>query len=115
MERIINIGGVPVPMKATASSLIRYRNQYGRDLLKDFEVIQNATAQPTLAAEAIQTFICLCHTLARQADSTIAPDAFDWVDQFETFPIREFYLDVVTLWAESLGQKVEVAEQAKNA
>ena len=53
-------------------------------------------------------------TMARQADPTIAPDAFDWVDQFDVFPIRDFYLDVVSLWAESLGQTVEVAEE-KNA
>lgn len=114
MERIINIGGTPVPMKATASTLIRYRNQYGRDLLEDFQTIQSATKAPVLAAEAIQLFICLCHTMAKQADPTIVPDAFDWVDQFDIFPIRDFYLDVVSLWAESLGQTVEVAEE-KNA
>lgn len=114
MERIINIGGTPVPMKATASTLVRYRNQYGRDLLEDFSTIQKATKAPTLAAEAIQLFICLCHTLAKQADPAIAPDAFDWVDQFDIFPVREFYLDVVSLWAESLGQTVEIAEE-KNA
>lgn len=110
MERIINIGGTPVPMKATASTLTRYRNQYGRDLIEDFQKVQQATAG-AITSEAIDIFVRLCHVMARQADPTIEPDPFDWADRFDVFPIREILLPVVDLWAESMGGVVEEAEK----
>lgn len=110
MERIINIGGTPVPMKATASTLTRYRNQYGRDLIEDFEKVQKATSG-TITSEAIDIFVRLCHVMARQADPSIDADPFDWADRFEVFPIREVLLPVVDLWAESMGARVEAAEK----
>ena len=111
MERIINIGGTPVPMKATASTLTRYRNQYGRDLIEDFVTVQKAMNDDTISGEAIDIFVRLCHVMARQADRTIEPDPLDWVDRFEVFPIREILIPVVDLWAESMGTRVEEAEK----
>lgn len=110
MERIINIGGTPVPMKATASTLTRYRNQYGRDLIEDFEKVQKATSG-TITSEAIDIFVRLCHVMARQADPSIEADPLEWSDRFEIFPIREVLIPVVDLWAESMGARVEAAEK----
>ena len=111
MERIINIGEIPVAFNATASTLTRYRNQYGRDLIEDFAVVQGATQQSTISGEAIDIFVRLAHVMARQADPTISPDPLEWVDRFETFPIREVLIPIVSLWAESLGTTVEAAEK----
>ena len=71
MERIINIGEIPVAFKATASTLTRYRNQYGRDLIEDFAVVQEATQKSTISGEAIDIFVRLAHVMARQADPTV--------------------------------------------
>lgn len=111
MERIIEIDGTPVPMKATASTLTRYRAQYGRDLIEDFDALQKEVNKAQISGEAIDIFIRLAHTMAKQADKDITADPWDWVDQFETFPIREILLPIVSLWSESLGMKVEAAEK----
>lgn len=113
MERVIQIGDKAVPMKATASTLSRYRAQFGRDLLEDFAKIQKELADNSISGEVIDMFVCLCHTMARQADPEIPASPEDWVDQFEVFPIREVLMPVTQLWADSLGVRVEVAEEKK--
>ena len=113
MERIIQIGDKAVPMKATASTLTRYRSQFGRDLIEDFAKIQAGLNNDTITGEVIDMFVGLCHTMARQADPQIPAAAEDWVDQFEVFPIREVLMPVTQLWADSLGVRVEVAEEKK--
>ncbi|MBR2096601.1 MAG: hypothetical protein IJ907_01975 [Prevotella sp.] len=113
MERIIKIDGRDVRLKATASTLVRYRNQYGRDLIKDYSELQKAMAQSVLSGEAIDYAVMLTHTMARQADPSIPADPWEWVDEFEVFDIREIIPETMMLWTDSLGVKVEVAEEKK--
>lgn len=113
MERVIRIGTRDVPMKATASTLTRYRNQYGRDLIEDFVKIQKGVQEEHITGEVIDMFVGLSHIMARQADPNIPPDPNDWVDEFDVFPIRDILIPVTSLWAESLGVRVKEADEKK--
>ena len=95
MERNILINGKEVKFKATASTIIRYRNKFHSDLIADMNTID----------------LNLSYTLAKQADSMIADDPLEWLDTFEIFPIEEVMPQVVELWADS--QKLSV--EAKNS
>lgn len=112
MRKTINIAGTEVELKATASTIRKYRNWFGRDLIVDFKALQNSfTAGEEITTDAIEVIADLTYVMARQANPQIPGDIDEWLDSFEAFPIQDFAVDVVKLWAESLKVKVE----SKNA
>lgn len=112
MRKTINIAGKDVELKATASTIRKYRNWFGRDLLVDFKKIEKASRGGTEATtDIIEIIEDLTYVMARQADPTIPGNVDDWLDSFDAFPIQDFAFDVIQLWADSLKVKVE----SKNA
>lgn len=116
MERTITINGAAVPMKATASTLRRYRAQYGRDLLEDFPQIQAAMAAGGAQnGKALDMVSDLAFIMAKQADPQGVPgDPLEWLDSFDVWNVADFAADVVYLWAESQGFISEAEGEAKN-
>lgn len=115
MERTITINGAAVPMKATASTLRRYRAQFGRDLLEDFPKIQKAMTEGTPNSAALDMVSDLAYIMAKQADPQGVPnDPLVWLDAFEVWPVAEFAEEVIYLWAESQAFTREVEGEAKN-
>ena len=109
MRKTINIAGKDVALKATASTIRKYRAWFGRDLLVDFKKIQKSSVGGADAtAEAIEIIEDLTYTMARQADPSIPGDVDDWLDSFDAFPIQDFVIEVVSLWAESLQIEIEL-------
>lgn len=109
MRGSITIAGKTVELKATASTLRRYRAWFNRDLIKDFKLIErDFKAGGDLSGEVIEVIENLTYVMARQADNTVPVLIDDWLDQFESFPIDEFAVDVVTLWAKSLKADIEL-------
>lgn len=108
MRKTINIGGTEVELKATASTIRKYRNWFGRDLIVDFKRLQQAFSEGVeVTTDVIEVIQDLTYVMAKQADPQI-PGIDDWLDSFDAFPIQDFAVDVVTLWAESLQVKVEL-------
>ena len=108
MRKTINIAGKEVELKATASTIRKYRNWFGRDLLVDFKKIQKASAKGAEATTDIMEIIeDLTYVMARQADPTIPVTVDDWLDSFDAFPVQDFAIDVIKLWAESMNVKIE--------
>ena len=108
MRKTINIAGRDVELKATASTTRKYRNWFGRDLLVDFKKIQKASRGSAEAtAEAIEIIEDLTYVMARQADPSISGTVDDWLDSFDAFPVQDFAIDVIKLWAESMNVKIE--------
>ena len=109
MRGTVTIAGVPVELKATASTIRKYRNWFGRDLIKDFKMIQTEfTNGGEVSTDIIEMVENLTYVMAKQANPTITSNIDDWLDQFETFPIEEFAVDVVMLWAKSIQSDVEL-------
>lgn len=108
MRKTINIAGRDVELKATASTIRKYRAWFGRDLLVDFKKLQSSVAEEHEATtDAIEIIEDLTYVMARQADPTLPNDIDEWLDSFDAFPIQDFAVEVVSLWAESLRVKVE--------
>lgn len=111
MERTIYINEQAVPLKATGSTLRRYRALFNRDLIDDFNTVKAAyDAEGTVTGEIVEILQNLTYVLAKQAEPNL-PDVETWLDSFDSFPIGDFAADVANLWAESLVSKAE----AKNA
>lgn len=113
MEKTINIDGRAVKFKATASTIRQYRMRFGRDLLLDFQKLQESTGSgATLSAEALTTFENLAFTMAKQADPEIPDTADEWLDTFDMFSIYVVLPQIVELWQLST---LPTAESKKKA
>lgn len=99
MEKTISIDGKDVKFKATASTIRRYRERFGRDLLLDFQKLQSdASGGESLGADTLGIFENLAFTMAKQADPTIPDDPDEWLDGFEMFSIYLVLPQIVELW-----------------
>lgn len=109
MIKTVTIAGIPVELKATGSTLLKYRNWFGRDLIDDFKAVTKEFASDgSVSGEAFDIVAKLTYTMAKQADKSIPNDLEEWLDQFETFPISDFAADVVTFWASTLQSNSKV-------
>lgn len=99
MERTVNIDGKDVKFKATASTIRKYRERFGRDLLMDFQKLQDeASVGETLTVDALTIFENLAYTMAKQADPDIPDEPDEWLDDFGMFSIYVVLPQIVELW-----------------
>ena len=99
MERTINIDGKDVKFKATAATIRNYRALFGRDLLLDFQTLQDARSSgEQLTADSLLIFENMAYVMARQADPTIPDTADEWLDGFGIFSIYVILPQIVEMW-----------------
>lgn len=99
MEKIISIGGKEVGMKATASTISRYRKKFNRDLLTEFRKLYANYEQGTeFSTEDLGCFERLAYIMAWQYDNTIPSSPDDWLDQFEIFDVYIVLPEIIELW-----------------
>lgn len=107
MEKIVNIGGRDFKMKSTAANLLKYKAQFGRDLLEDVQKLQNAI-QPDggvdLSKIDLEVVYNMCWLLIKAADPELPPP-FEWLDTLDSFPLSEAAREAITLYVESMGGK----------
>lgn len=109
MIKTVTIAGKPVDLKATGATLIKYRNQFGRDLITDIQTVQKAfETDGAIDGETFNIVANLTYTMAKQADKTITASLEEWLDEFEYFPISEFAADVLMLWASSMQTQADL-------
>lgn len=114
MEKIITIGDKEVPFKATASTIRRYRQKTGRDLLADMQSISASMSSTAgLSSANLQAFEDVAYVMAQQADPTIPADPDEWLDQFDMFSIYQVLPQLVELWGLSMETIAEPANKKK--
>lgn len=107
MERTIFINEVAVPLKATASTLRRYRALFNRDLIADFTTVKKAyDTNGDVTGEIIDIIQNMAYVMAKQARPSL-PDIETWLDSFESFPVADIAVDVANLFAESMATRSE--------
>lgn len=113
MEKIINIGGKDVKMRASALIPRMYRFKFGRDILRDMtslkkafkkrsELPEDATdeqkEEATLSEINLMIFENVAYIMAKHADPTIPDDPDEWLDGFEMFSIYEVFPEILNMW-----------------
>ncbi|HHX60618.1 MAG TPA: hypothetical protein GX707_07885 [Epulopiscium sp.] len=90
MERIIKIGDQDVALKTTGATLLRYKIQFGKDLLTELIKLDGAYKDGELQTDKIdfEVFFNILWIMAKTASPTIKPPV-EWLDEFEEFPILE--------------------------
>lgn len=116
MEKLINIAGKEVGFKATASTTMRYRHKFGRDLFKDIESLIPKVNEGELSVPDLECFMNIAYIMAYQYDNSIPEDPNDWLDQFEMFDIYLVLPQLIELWGlnnlETEQPKKKVEEQS---
>lgn len=111
MEKTIVIDGKAVRLKATASFAIRYKQQFGVDLLTKLipmiAVFENVDGEIEMG-DAIKLLVDngnllelndlynLIWVLAKTADPSI-PEPIEWLDEFSVFPLADILQEAIDL------------------
>lgn len=105
MEKTVNIGGTNYKMKSTAANLLKYKAQFGRDLLTDVQKLQDAqtvTGEWNFAAIDLEVIYDMVWLLIKAADPDI-PEPMEWLDTLDAFPLKDAASAAMTLYVESMG------------
>lgn len=113
MEKVINIGGKDVKMRASALIPRMYRFKFGRDILRDMtslkkafkkrnELPKNATdeqkEEAALSEMDLTIFENVAYIMAKHADQSIPENPDEWLDGFEMFSIYEVFPEILEMW-----------------
>ena len=107
MEKIVNIGGKDFTMKSTAANLLKYKAQFGRDLLEDVQRLREAMfpdGTVDLSKIDLEVVYNMCWLLIKAANPELPPP-FEWLDTLDCFPLSEAAHEAITLYVESMGGK----------
>lgn len=108
MEKIIKIGEKEIRMKSTAGTMMRYRNNFNRDFIKDLISLQEKLKDKIekgkeFEAIDLDLFEKIAWCMAKTADNSI-PNIEDWLDEFETFDIMKILPEIMNLLVANMEQ-----------
>ena len=113
MEKVLQIDGKEVRMRASALVPRLYRVRFGRDMVKDMATLRKAYKKVNdLPEEATQEeieeaqfsvldltiFENVAYIMAKHADANVANTVEDWLDGFNMFSIYEVMPSILELW-----------------
>ena len=102
MDRVLEIDGKQVGFRVTASTPMRYRHRFGRDIFDDLQKIRTEFIKNEgFSLGNLEAFECLAYTMAKQYDPSIPEEPADWLDEFQLFGIVDIYPDLFELWAQN--------------
>lgn len=123
MEKTIYVDDVPVKLKSTAATPLRYKAQFGVDYFSDLfklakvfdgvgtqdenEIDLSVISWEKISYLDFQVIYNFVWVLAKSADPSI-PEPIEWLDQFDTFPIKELLPQVTDLLSNSIQSKKKV-------
>lgn len=109
MEKIVKIGGHDYTMKSTAANMLKYKAQFGRDLLDDIGKMQSAMKPDgsfDFSSVDLEVLYNMVWLLIKAANPELPPP-FEWLDTLDTFPLEEAASEAMALYVESMGGKTK--------
>ena len=113
IQKNITIDGIEVSFKASAAVPRLYRLKFGRDIYKDFAVLQKSVSEgddnkSSLNIESLEVFENIGYIMAKHAQPDVVPDSPDeWLEGFNTFSIYEILPQLIELWGLNTATQVE--------
>lgn len=100
MEKIIKIGNKEVALKTTGATLLRYKMQFGKDLLTEMIKLDKCYKDEVFDLERLdfELFYNITWIMAKTANPNIKPP-MEWLDEFEEFPLLEILPDITEMLA----------------
>lgn len=108
MRKTVNVGEIEVPLRASGATPELYEDYFGQDLMEDFLTLADSlNGGEKIQGKTLKIVKRMMYIMAKQADNRVSDEYVDWLDQFEDFPVEDFAVSVVQLFADSLRTKVE--------
>lgn len=104
MEKIINVDGKQIKLKADGAILLRYKMQFQRDCLQDMFRLAKIKESENYEGFDTDLLYRLTWILAKTGDNEIPP-MMEWFSEFNNFPIFEVLPDVMDLIKNCLATK----------
>lgn len=102
MDRVLVIDGKEVGFRVTASTPMRYRHMFGRDIFEDLQKIRAEFIKGEgFSLANLEAFEYLSYIMAKQYDPDIPDTPEDWLDEFEIFGIVDVYPEIFQLWVDN--------------
>lgn len=126
MDKVLKIGEKEVGFRATALTPRLYRHKMGRDIVRDFSMLQNSFAKAIRAQNCeteeeereaqlsvldLTIFENIAYIMAKQYDSTVPDSVDEWLDGFDCFSIYEILPELIALWG--LNQQTTAKHKKK--
>lgn len=114
MYREIKIGNGTFPMSANGATPIRYRMVFGKDLISEFQQVEN---NYSIAIDTISELAFIMTQAGAKADmDKLNKNAYvTWLEQFEPFDITNAAEDIVDLYMGNAQVSSEVKKKARDA
>lgn len=98
MERNIKIGSNEYKMKASAATLVHYRNEFGADMLTEISLYARGNNSTSVIERS-------AYIMAKDAGETL-PAFEEWLEGFNLTDFNHAAKDIVKLWNENSGTVV---------
>lgn len=114
MYREIKIGQTSVPMSANGATPIRYRMVFGKDLLNEFQGVDN---NYSIAVDTISELAFIMAQAGKKADMDKLNKSVyvEWLEQFEPFDITNVAEEIIDLYMGNTATTSEVKKKARDA
>ena len=114
MYREIKIGQSTIPMSANGATPIRYRMVFGKDLISEFQQVEN---NYSVALDTISELAFIMAQAGSKADmDKLNRNAYvEWLEQFEPFDITNAAEAIVDLYMGNAQVSSEVKKKARDA
>lgn len=118
LKKVINVGGIDVAFRSSATIPRLYRAKFKRDIFKDLSKLEksyNGSKKEGIEFEIddLEIFENVAYIMAYHADKTIPDNIDDWLDQFEMFSIYEVLPEILSLWGANLVTDIESKKNLK--
>lgn len=100
MDKVVNVGGIDVGLRANALTPRLYRFKIGRDLIRDMKLLQKSIEDidPEDADFDTTLFEHAGYVMAKQFDAQIAETEEEWLSELPMFAIYELMEPIISLW-----------------
>jgi hypothetical protein len=114
MYREIKIGERTIPMSANGATPIRYRMVFGKDLISEFQNVEN---NYSIAMDTISELAFIMAKAGEKADmDKLNKNAYvAWLEQFEPFDITNVADAIVDVYMGNVQTSSEVKKKARDA
>lgn len=96
MEKIIQIDGKDVPLRASAMNMVIYRSEFNKDIMEVAGAIVKAGSTQDFTSLDSLGVARLIWTMAKTYDKSL-PSFEDWFDRIEMFPVLDILGDCMEL------------------
>lgn len=115
MYREIKVGEMSIPMLANGATPIRYRMVFGKDLMSEFNQIQEDTGKASTSLSELAFIIAKAAEAfnEKKAMTTLNQESYvEWLEQFEPLDLVLAAEDIVNLY---MGNGETLSEAKKKA